>query len=85
MTSFESPKIASWVTCNCLVAYNTRMSALYSMMLLVVSNSNLYDREILSLDGENRKTPYPDASLAEAPSKTNFHTLLLYSLVGLIN
>jgi hypothetical protein len=53
-------------------ALNPNNRASYYAMLLVVSNSSLYDKDTTSLEGEIMTIPTPDPSLEHEPSKKHF-------------
>jgi len=55
-----------------LAAFNPNNRASYSLILLVVSNSSLYDKGITSVVGEIKIIPAPKTSFEQSPSKKIF-------------
>jgi hypothetical protein len=55
-----------------LAALKPKTRSSYSATLFVVSNSSLYEKNMVSWVGEIKTTPTPTPSLEEAPSKKIF-------------
>ena len=70
--SYESPKIESLSIPISLEAFNPKNKASYSLMLLVVSNSSLYDIGMTSWVGEMKTIRAQEPSFEQAPSKHIF-------------
>ena len=75
ITNFESPKIEIISILNSSKAFNPKISSSYSTTSFVVSNSILYEKLMISSEGEIDTIPYPDPSFVMEPSKFIFHIL----------
>jgi hypothetical protein len=65
-----------------LAALNPNTKASYSVMLLVVSNSCLYESVTTSFEGEMRTIPALELSFEDDPSNYIFHTSFPWSTIG---
>jgi len=84
MINYESPKTEILSMHISLVAFNPSKRVSYSLILFVVSNSNLYDRGMTSIEGEMKTIPALEPSLEHEQSKNIFHTefYVFFSFAG---